>query len=140
MPVPSYRRSQGPNLKRQPKLASTVVNRSNPGPSNDSQPAFKRPKMAVAPFGQTSRSQNFSSPVKSFEVTDNSNGVDDFSEEPPLIYSKSVGYQGDASRRSTVGASIVKTSPVVSGSTRMYLQKPLGAPGGVYGGSGPTMH
>ncbi|VDD74326.1 unnamed protein product [Mesocestoides corti] len=140
----SYRRPQLRNLKRQPKLAPSP----HPPLSLHNKTSFKRPRMIVDAPGPSSRGDyvDYNSPgpshspgggarTLSYEVA--SNG-DDLSEEPPLIYSKGVGFPlSNVTRRNNSG--IIRTSPVVggNGSDRTFSQKPPTVGGGYIG---PRLH
>ncbi|KAL5971385.1 hypothetical protein TSMEX_000884, partial [Taenia solium] len=124
MGVPSYRRSQSKNVKRQPKLP----------PAHP--PSFKRSRIIEEVPGPSSCGNfiEYSSSGPShasmgavrasmpYEFADN---CTDLSEEPPIIYSKGAGFSpNDAPRRTT--PSILKTSSLVGGNVndRSFPQKP----------------
>ncbi|VDK22274.1 unnamed protein product [Taenia asiatica] len=124
MGVPSYRRSQSKNMKRQPKLP----------PAHP--PSFKRSRIIEEVPGPSSCGNfiEYSSSGPShasmgavrasmpYEFADN---CTDLSEEPPIIYSKGAGFSpNDAPRRTT--PSILKTSSLVGGNVndRSFPQKP----------------
>lgn len=132
MGVPSYRRPQSKNVKRQPKLP----------PAHP--PPFKRSRIIEEVPGPSSRGNfieyNPSGPSHAsmgavrasmpYEFADN---CTDLSGEPPIIYSKGAGFApNEAPRRTT--PSILKNSSLVGGNVndRSFPQKPPPVSGGFF--------
>ncbi|EUB62320.1 hypothetical protein EGR_02773 [Echinococcus granulosus] len=124
MGVPSYRRPQSKNVKRQLKLPPAHA------------PSFKRSRMIeevpgpssrgnfidYSPSGPSHSSLGGARASMSYEFADI---CTDLSEEPPIIYSKGAGFpSNEAPRRTT--PSILKTSSIVGGNVndRPFTQKP----------------